>query len=624
MSISPELLNKKFNSNRSNMQSRKPLQQSIPQASKDEGSSVLKQIVVAGAAVGAVVGGVYLVYKLSSGKRGGTDASQDDDAFSAKPVEVAEQPAKQQTQQASEAAAPRSPNSGMQRQSTTGDSTFTRDYSFRVTAENEEMIEAALKEHQKEVAAQAHTVQGTIEKPVHFPHLALTFTAFPGWRGWNLNEEMSPMPNMAIVTITKPEFQERNQQRGPGDMGSDPIILMTIEDISNENLNHLEFKEKSKQMAIAQMMQMTGGMYQPKFYLDDDNIDIGTFKACLEYGQSLPPYLDIRVCNLIAVQNGLAYIFQLMAKPDVLNQYRKQFMGMARHVQIETFPSVDFTRSAHKVVVSGGCRVAIPASWSVVAPQIKGAAIMEIHNASSVKTEVGHVYPVDEVPEISGAKSTSKSEGVEVTSVQNGRTKIYTSGKFALVVNPQQKATVATDDRLFAFVVKSLAATSESQSESFFHAKDKYKFATCEGSKVVASLIGKGAVIYAPEGVPTQEEMEAQAEQGPTVTIRVGDPSTESDCLSTLDEWEQNFRNESAEGNISGVTRTKLNGHDCVMVINKDMQEVGPGQRIEIMAKIFVFVKDGKTTLVRWEVTTGQFKKYERKMNQFMDSFTML
>jgi hypothetical protein len=579
-------------------QSRKLPQQAPP---KNEGSS-LKQIVVAGAAVSAVLGGAYIVYKLATAKRG--SSNDDDDAFTANP----EAPA----------AAEQQPPSPASSASGTMQSNFTREYSFRVTAENEEMIEAALREHKKELAAQAHAVQGTVEQPVRFPHLGVTFTGFAGWRGWILNEEPSPMPNMAIVTITKPEFQERNQQRGPGDMGSDPIILMTIEDISNENLTHSEFKEKSKQMAIGQMMAMTGGMYQPKFFLDDDNIDIGVFKACLEYGQSLPPYLDIRVCNLITVKNGLAYIFQLMAKPDVLNTYRKQFMDMARHIEIETFASVDFTRQAHKVVICGGYKVQIPPSWTV---GMSGENV-EVRTASTVKMEIGVLHPAGKVG-IVASTTNAVVENVNVTTVDNGRMKIFSTDKFSLAVSPVQKATVTTDERLFAALVKSVTPTSESPSEFFVHAKDKYKFATVAGSKIVASMIGKGAVIYAPDGVPTQEELESQAEQGPTVTIRVGDPTTESDCLSTLDEWEQNFRNEDG-ASISNLSRTRINGFECVTVINKEMQDVGPGQRVEIMAKIFVFVKDGKTTLIRWEVSTGQFKKYERKMNQFMDSFVLL
>lgn len=594
------------------MQSRKPQVAS----KKDTSGSSLSPIIVAGAAVGAVLGGAFLVYKLVNAKR--RPPTDDDDAFVVTAKPEAAVPSQQQQQQQGSEPQPSIPDSA----SMSGGA-FTREYSFCTTAANEDMLEEALREHKKEIAAQANQIQGTLEQPVRFPHLGVTFASFAGWRGWILNEEPSPMPNMAIVTITKPEFQERNQQRGPGDMGSDPIILLTIEDISSENLNDKEFKEKSKQMAIAQMMGMTGGMYQPKFFLDDDSIDIGVFKACLEYGQSLPPYLDIRVCNLITVKNGLAYIFQLMAKPDVLSQFRKTFMDMARHVEIETFASVDFTALAHKEVVCGGYQLRIPAAWTV---GTSGTGRVDVRTASSVKMESGLLYPAGDVPALAGAKTTATVEGVTVTTVENGRTKIFATKDFALVVTPVQKSTVVTDDRLFAALVKNVEPSTASPSESFVHGKDNYRFTTVAGSKVVASLIGKGAVIYAPDGVPTQEEMEQQAEQGPTVTIRVGDPTTEADCLSTLDEWEANFRNEASDGNsgISNLARTKVNGLDCVTVVNKDMQDVGPGQRVEIMAKIFVFVQNGKTTLIRWEVTTGQFKKYERKMNQFIDSFKLL
>jgi hypothetical protein len=277
-------------------------------------------------------------------------------------------------------------------------------------------------------------------------------------------------------------------------------------------------------------------------------------------------------------------------------------------------------------VVVGGYKVLIPASWSVGVAAGASKAV-EVKTASTAKLESGLLFARHEVPQVAGTKTgTATVEGVEVTTYDNGRVKTFAADKFALVVTPVQKSTVTTDDRLFAALIKSVESTTESPSERFVHAKDHYQFDTLQGSKIVASLIGKGAVIYAPEGVPaTQEEMEAQGEQGPTVTIRVGDPSTEADCLSSLDEWESNFRNEEGSGGgVTNVSRTKVNGRDCVTVINKDMQEIGPGQRQEIMAKIFVFVKEGRTTLIRWEVSSGQFKKYERKMMAFMDSFQIL
>jgi len=557
-----------------------------------------KKQIVAGLAAGVVVGGV--VFALT---RRSNTVQDDDTDFAPSTVpstaaKVAEVPAAQPAQEVKAQSQP-SP-------SPTASAQFTKEYSFRDTEANEKMLEEALQEQEianKGTKSPAVADDGTVS----FRHLGASLVPAAGWA---VREEQTPMPNVAMISISKPEFAEK-MQSGPEDMGSVPVIILSVEDISAQNLDLLEFKDKSKQMALQQMMAMTQGMIQPIMKFDDP-LSVGPFRHCLEYGQSLPPYFDLLVSNLIAVHQGFAYVFQIMCSPKVMNQYKPIFMEMARSIKIF---DTDGASVGHIEVQTGKAKVALNPTWTW-STEHKDASVITITTPSSVKSDEITIYASSSAPSVE-AKSEKDIDGVKVSVVTSGRTqsKRFVYGDFVAIAKPLMKSEVFTPESEIVKCIKSVTLNADAESSTFVNAEHGYSVEIHQRGRLIASRAGGGTVVYAPTGLE---------ESGPTVTIRVGDPESDGDCAEDLDGWEEKMRAEEAGGNINGLKRVTYNGHSCLTFVSKDMQEVAPGERTEMMGKVFIFVHNGKTVLIRWETTTGDWRKFEKKMEQLIASLKLL
>jgi hypothetical protein len=111
-------------------------------------------------------------------------------------------------------------------------------------------------------------------------------------RGWTIAEETSPMPNVAMLSFSKAEYAERGGSGMPGEV---PVVLLSIEDISNESISVDEFRAKSKHMAITQMQMMTNGMFEPNVTEDSKlSAPIGPFTHILMY-ELRTPYFSMQV-----------------------------------------------------------------------------------------------------------------------------------------------------------------------------------------------------------------------------------------------------------------------------------------------------------------------------------------
>lgn len=489
---------------------------------------------------------------------------------------------------------------------------------------NDDILEQALDEQVAPAAAARAAVVQSEDGVEQFPHLGLKIKPLPGWI---VKEELSPMPNIAMIMVTTPELMEAQQEQT--EMGAVPVIILSIEDINGENLDAVEFKDRSKQMAMQQMLMMTNGMAQPRIRYDD-NLSVGGFTHCLEFHQSLPPILDIVVCNMIAVQNRVAYVFQIMCNQKTMDKYKPKFMEMARSVVIENVP--DVTIGTVQITTTSGFSVAGHSTWAWNAKP-SGAAIVEFTTPSTVRSELISVFEDDKAPSTSAwtVKGTpSTVNGVSITTFTESRNerKVLKFGGFTVVVKPTMKSLSKVPEASLVNLIRSVSKASESSSSSkatFVNDVHGYKFDVQQGSKIIATRVGGGTIVYAPMGVPSDpQQAPAPEQEGPTVTVRYGTPETDPDCCETLDGWKERLAIEKASGTTSDVQELTLSGHKCLSFISKDMQEVGPGQRLEVMGKVIIFVRNGATTLVRWECPSGLWKKFQPKFDGFMNSFTFL
>ncbi|EPY33244.1 hypothetical protein STCU_02384 [Strigomonas culicis] len=445
--------------------------------------------------------------------------------------------------------------------------------------------------------------------------------------GWEVREELSPVPNVAMVTVWNPDFANMPGADVPGAV---PVIILSVEDIRGENLNLTEFKDRSKMLSLQQMAMMTGGAIQPVVRKDVAQ-QVGPFRHLLEYAQSMPPFFDISVINLLEVRNGVAYVFQIMCSPKVMNEFKSIFMKLATEAIINP---MDTSALGYVEVLTGKVSVHIDSTWNWTIPE--GAeegplAVFEL--PSTVKKEEIVLYETSKIPSSnSKIRSETVVDGVKIVSALDGaqERKLYTFGDFTYVVNPKQKAISFLPDVTMISSIKSVHYNTQppkpKRGASFVSNEYGYRFDIVGGSRVVSTKLGNGTVVYALLGVP-QDLNSPQPnpdEQGPTITVRIGNPENDPDCMSTLDEWHTRMRTEAAEGNVQNIERVQLKGCECLTFFAKEMQEVGPNQRVEVKGKVLIFVRNGVTTLIRWETTTGLWRKFERDMNAFLESFQFL
>eukprot|EP00743_Colponemidia_sp_Colp-15_P013482 GILK01015687.1.p1 GENE.GILK01015687.1~~GILK01015687.1.p1 ORF type:complete len:463 (+),score=43.58 GILK01015687.1:101-1390(+) len=421
------------------------------------------------------------------------------------------------------------------------------------------------------------------------------------------------MPNIGMITFKRPEFETMTKSEVPG---APPTVILTIEDVSVENLTVIELKEKSKTMAFQQIYQMSGGQFRPEVNLDTPEKN-GVFEYTLEYSQSIPPFMDMRVSNLITIKNGLAYCFQLVANPQVFSQYKGAFIKMARSVEIAEAPERPFDQSPHVVNVISGISIKVPTSWSFTATgsQQAGERLVEFKSASETKTEMISIYKGDAQGIDSFKEDSSKEvDGVTVRTLKDGKKVrvVATHNGYSIVVAPIKISQSLMDPTTIAGVVKSISANEGTTSRRFVNTSDGYEVPVGAKGSLVCSKIGCGTVIYAPAGMEAMQN----GEEAPTATLRVGNPNTDKSCAASLAEWRERL---SSEDNIGDITSTTLAGLDAITFTSSEMTEVGPGMRSEVKSKVVIAIlASGDTLLIRWECPTGPWRRYETQLNTLL------
>lgn len=434
-------------------------------------------------------------------------------------------------------------------------------------------------------------------------------------QGWECSSDPAPMPNIGMIMFKKPEFEDMPEAEVPGAL---PAVILTIEDVSVEKLTVIELKEKSRQMAFQQIMQMSGGQFRPQVIADHPEAN-GVFEYTLEYNQSIPPYMNMRVSNLITIKNGLAYCFQLVAVPEVFQQYKSAFIEMARSVEItEEGANKTFVDGPHMSNVINGVSVKVPTSWSYLTTTPAGDRIVEFKNGSETKSEMITIFK-GEPQGLDGFAEESKKEvdGVTVVSMKDtaGKKtrKVVSHNGFSVVVSPLKISKSLIEDETLVAVAKSLAPSDAANSRRFINTADGYEVPVSQKGSIVCSKIGCGTVIYAPAGMEAMQN----GEEAPTGTLRVGNPSNDKSCASSLDEWRERLGSEEGVGEISNTT---LAGLDAITFTTTEMSEVGPGMQSEVKSKVVIAIlANGDTILIRWECPTGPYRRYESQLNALLN-----
>jgi hypothetical protein len=333
----------------------------------------------------------------------------------------------------------------------------------------------------------------------------------------------------------------------------------------------------------------------------------------------------MQVMNLTAVVDGLAYILQLMCNGNDFSGVRKEVVEMAKTAKIDRkLPPKDFRSLSSLTVTSVGGKASIPSSWSVE----KAAAsnpVFRFVTASQSKAEHVEVYNTALANSIDLTKpvasETRTVNGLTVTDYGKSL-RVVTKGNVVVVCKPKHSGAVVTTDEILSSIADSVdfAVTAERDSHFFHSHVLKLGFNVNEKSRLIESRVSERILVYAPNGLPT--DMSTAAEN-PMLTVRVGDPSNDPDCRVSYDEWLARIRDETDGDTVSELKRDKVAGRECVTFVNKEMQEVGPGQKEERTAKVIIFLTGNRTTMLRWETPTGAWRKFEGKLNAVVNSLVL-
>ena len=566
--------------------------------------------IVAGAAVALVAGGAAL-YLL---KKGSSKVDTHDD-FSG-PT-----PAAKQVPTSTKQTAPASPKLSPASAPTAGDlarqATYTQDYSFEGPATTKAVAKSAPE-------AAAAPADGRRE----FKGLMCSVVPAPGW---SAASHPMPMPNIGMVEFSHPDFAE---MRESGMAAAAPTILLSVEDVSTENVDAAEMMERSKMMATQQLAMLTNGMLRPNMLFEGKK-SVGVFSHCLEYSQTLPPVLDMRVHILLVVKDGLAYSFQLIANPDHFQKYFNVYQTMAKSVLFHDDTSDakdDFTKAwCVDNKLENGLFVKTHPSWTVASGTT--TTTLTITTGSTSKPESLAIYKKEDAPELPGFSLISSKNvgGVLVELFKSGRKerKVLTCEEngFVMVAAPAKGDAVLLDDTMMVATLKSVAELPKGAASSstfptsriFINHADGFQMPISKDGSVIVSKISEGSTIYSPVGIAALQA----GGDAPTVTVRVGDPKTDESCAEDLASWKVKLRTES-DGLIKEIQDTKLGGLPAITFTTQEMAEVGPGQSSEVKSTVVIAVKGGLSTLIRWEAPTGAHRKFERQMNELFREFSFL
>ncbi|KAF8297358.1 hypothetical protein TcBrA4_0068700 [Trypanosoma cruzi] len=224
------------------------------------------------------------------------------------------------------------------------------------------------------------TINKAGDKEKEFPLLGLSVN-LPN--DWEIREDLSPFPNVAMLVVFNKDMNpEDAQQQQHQEAGSVPMIVISVEDVRGDNVDLVEFKERCKELAMNQMLMMTGGAIQP-IITKDSAVQEGPFRYALEYAQSLPPLYEIKVLNLMEVRDSIAYTFQIMCAPNIMPKFKPTFMKMAQGMRIKE--NIE-TSLGYVELHTGEVKVDIDTTWGWEYPG-KNGSLATFTTSSNFKKE---------------------------------------------------------------------------------------------------------------------------------------------------------------------------------------------------------------------------------------------
>lgn len=434
---------------------------------------------------------------------------------------------------------------------------------------------------------------------VHFPKYGLQFKIPEGWVAL---EGPTNAPNAAAIQIAPPETGAPGG--GPSQAS---MITIGIEDIGHPNLPEKEIIELLKTTSMNTLFLMTNGI-QPVLQKDEP-ISVGPFSHMFQI-MIASPIMAICSTSFIALSNGIAYALQMIGTPnsqegDIMEKVAKTFI-------VEPITG----ELGHLEVTLQNISLSVNPLWNLKADSstFPDKALGAFEIKSKMASEDAVLYSLgDEPEEFQRLEVKQCTDGVEVSCSEQMNKKRFSFNNFAICITASEGLSRVPEK----FVIEALKSIRPLESGLIentveFVKHSHYRFKVRLGGSIMESKLSLDTVVYFPKGLLADPEEDVLS--FPNVIIRV---DLELEC-ETLEEWRAKIEESTPE---STFRKDTVCGQECLIVESTAMVETGINEKTEVCSRSLVFVVGSTSYLIRWELATGAWKKYEQEFERFIGGF---
>eukprot|EP00759_Apiculatamorpha_spiralis_P050006 PhF_6_TR4469/c0_g1_i1/m.6112 len=439
---------------------------------------------------------------------------------------------------------------------------------------------------------------------------------------WTFGVQDSSIPTLFMVTLHHRDFPQEaeSQQHMPGDI---PALVLTVEDISTEGLDLMEFKQRSKIMAREQLAGMTNGMVLPEIKMDGE-VDIGPFKACLQY-EVAAPFFHMSVLNLITVQNGLAFCLQFLGNPSMFERYSASAMEIARSFKIVPVRNVALSYQIVQIKTRH-FSVHLPSNWVVHSVSRDATTLVVAHTPSPTKTEIIEIlHSAQGDWSVHSMEQRAKADRGTAIKIRHKNGVIFASyknhgahvvmlvahGQYCIKAVPLHNHVGLLIESDLVKVLESIKSTAPEYAHMYKNVSEGFSLNMKIGSRLIEPKVSRSTIVYAPEGM-------SQDAPTPSGVLRWTE-AVESEAESSLDHWMAKFKQQSKQ-NPNAVVNLKYETIKGVKMITFEQHTESP-HGLQIVVKVYFLLCGKRSYIWRWEVPQKMWKKYADNLTSMMESF---
>lgn len=422
---------------------------------------------------------------------------------------------------------------------------------------------------------------------------------------WDVVEGPTSAPNAAAIQIVPPETGAPGSAGGPAFM-----ITIGIEDIGHPGLPEEEVIELLKATSMNTLYIMTNGV-EPVLQKDEP-VSVGPFSHMFQI-MIVSPIMAICSTSFIALEGGMAYALQMIGNPN------SQESGILKEVAKNITLMPISCKLGYLEVCLKDISLCVSPLWSLKQDpsSTAGTPLGAFEIKSKIASEDVVLYRLgDEPEEFQRLELKGSTDGVEIACSEQKNKKRFSFNNFVMCLTASDGVSRFPESMVLD-ALKSIQPFENGVNEtSVDFVKDShYRFKVRQGGTVLESKLSRDTVVYFPKGVLTDPQQDVLS--FPTVIIRI---DLEGEC-ETLEEW----RAKSEDSDPEAVFREEeICGERCLIVESKSMEETGMNERTEVCSRSLIFMVNSTSYLIRWELATGAWRRYEQEYEKFIVGFRFM